>query len=219
MVPVTQTTLEPRQVVQYETVPQIQYQRQAYTETVPVTNYKTVTVDKGSYQLVWVPRPVQVQVPYTTYTQQTRYRDVAVQVNQQVARTYTQFVPQQTVQYVPQTQVAVHSPVGIAWQQPVYTTVPQTVSLPTFTLPGEPTVRQAAAPIHRPAPSPEHLQLPDAQPSRSAAADDWTTIRQRGAAQPDPQSSYNPPTARGAGGAPSAATVWQSQLENLAVVR
>ena len=38
---------------------------------VPVTTYRPVTVDRGSYQMVWIPRPVTQMVPQTSW--QTRY--------------------------------------------------------------------------------------------------------------------------------------------------
>lgn len=41
------------------------------TTQVPVTTYRTVTVDRGSYQRVWVPRLVTQRVPQTTYQTRT----------------------------------------------------------------------------------------------------------------------------------------------------
>ena len=41
------------------------------TTQVPVTTYRTVTVDQGSYQRVWVPRLVTQRVPQTTYQNRT----------------------------------------------------------------------------------------------------------------------------------------------------
>lgn len=41
------------------------------TTQVPVTTYRTVTVDQGSYQRVWVPRLVTQRVPQTTYQART----------------------------------------------------------------------------------------------------------------------------------------------------
>ncbi|MEZ6041095.1 MAG: hypothetical protein R3C20_11350 [Planctomycetaceae bacterium] len=37
---------------------------------VPVTTYRPVTVDRGSYQMVWVPRPVTQMMPQTSWTTQ-----------------------------------------------------------------------------------------------------------------------------------------------------
>jgi hypothetical protein len=39
---------------------------------VPITTYRPVTVDRGSYQMVWVPRPVTEMVPHTSW--QTQYQ-------------------------------------------------------------------------------------------------------------------------------------------------
>ncbi|MFK7821327.1 MAG: hypothetical protein AB8G99_21610 [Planctomycetaceae bacterium] len=41
------------------------------TTQVPVTTYRNVTVDMGSYQRVWVPRLVTQRVPQTTYQSRT----------------------------------------------------------------------------------------------------------------------------------------------------
>jgi hypothetical protein len=41
------------------------------TTQVPVTTYRTVTVDRGSYQRVWVPNIVTQRVPQTTYQNRT----------------------------------------------------------------------------------------------------------------------------------------------------
>ena len=65
-------------------VPQTEIRRQAYIEHVPVTTYEEVT------QTVYVPRQVTRTVPRTVMTQQTRYRDVAVQ---SYRPTLTQFAP------------------------------------------------------------------------------------------------------------------------------
>lgn len=203
MRPVMQTTLQPQQVVTYQQVPQIQYQRQAYVE----------------------------QVPVTVYQPQVRYRDVAVQVNQVVAQTQTQMIPRQTVQYVPETRMIGMQPGGsqiVGWQtgytgmagmqygipqygmQTYYGTqfgygvspygVPMSASLPAFTLPGEP-VPEAAG-LDRLAPQPQDAQTPGVDSN-------WSTIKQRTALEPADNTSYLP-SSRGHI-IPTAATVWSSR--------
>lgn len=206
--PMVQTMLQPQQVISYQTVPQIQYQRQTYVENVPVVSYQNVTVDEGGYQMVWVPRPVQKQVAQTVLQPQVRYRDVAVQVNQQVAQVHTQLVPQQTLSYVPQTvQVGTQYTAQpmIGWQPggvPVmgaYPAVPVTSALPSYA-----PVPSSAGSINRLVPQPQSTD-----PTPGAGSDHWSTIRQR-------QGSAAPITTSGL---PSAAAVWQSQLQTGAVAR
>jgi hypothetical protein len=56
----------------------IQYQQQAIVRQVPVTTFQNLTVDRGSYQTVWVPRPVTQQIAQTTIQSQVNYHTVAV---------------------------------------------------------------------------------------------------------------------------------------------
>ena len=76
----------------------VQYQRQAQVQQVPVTSYRNVTVDRGSYQMVWVPRPVTQQVAQTTLQNHVSYRTVAVPVERQT--TSVTYVPSSTSQVV-----------------------------------------------------------------------------------------------------------------------
>lgn len=87
------TTYVPCTTTTMETVPRIVTRRQAYTTTVPVTTYTNVVVDEGSYQQIWVPKMVTKSVPQTSYQQQVQYKDVAVQVNDQVPVVTTRYVP------------------------------------------------------------------------------------------------------------------------------
>ena len=202
--PMMQTTLQPQQVITYQTVPQVQYQRQTYVENVPVVSYQNVTVDEGGYQMVWVPRPVQKQVAQTVLQPQVRYRDVAVQVNQQVAQVQTQLVPQQTLSYVPQTMQVGTQYMGtqiIGWQPggvPVigaYPAVPMTSALP-----GMAPIPDSAGTVNRLVPQPQSAEMP--------AGDQWSTIRQRQGTAPVNTSAI-----------PSAAAVWQSQLQTGVMAR
>lgn len=101
VVPTVQTTMVPKSVITYRNVPQTVNCRVPYTESVPVTTYRSVMVDEGGYQQVWVPKMVSRQVPQTSYQQQTRYRDVSYQVNRRVAERTIQYVPRQRVIYRP----------------------------------------------------------------------------------------------------------------------
>jgi hypothetical protein len=49
------------------------------TTQVPVTTYRNVTVDMGSYQRVWVPRLVTQRVPQTTYQSRTVWMNQGAQ--------------------------------------------------------------------------------------------------------------------------------------------
>ena len=95
--PVIETQMIPQQVMTYRNEVVTQYRQEAITQNVPVTTYQNVTVDEGSYQMVYVPKPVTKQVPQVVYQPQTVLRSVPYQVTQQVPQIVTQMVPQQVV--------------------------------------------------------------------------------------------------------------------------
>lgn len=97
---VVQTHLRPQQVTVLRPVTETHVRQEVYTERVPVTTTKTVTVDEGGYQMVWVPKPVTKQIAETTCVTQQRTRAVPYQVSRMVPQTVTQMVPVQTVQHV-----------------------------------------------------------------------------------------------------------------------
>lgn len=70
--------------VSWQNVSRLEYRLQPQTQTIPVTRHRTVTVDEGSWQKIWVPKVVAKQVPETVYQQQTVYQQVPYQVTQQV---------------------------------------------------------------------------------------------------------------------------------------
>lgn len=202
--PVVQTQYRQEQVVTYRDVPTIQHRREAFIEQVPVTAYERVT------ETVYVPQQVTKMVPRTVLQPQTRYRDVAYQVNQRVAETQTRLVPQQTVSYVPEVRQAAScagsfgptsyippaAPAAAIPTMPPITVSPGRVSEnPAFT-PG----RVSENPAYTPVP-----QYPDVPTTNTS----WQTIAPRA------QSNLAPPSpARGAfRPAPSAAAVWQSRFE------
>jgi hypothetical protein len=103
MVPQTQVV----PVTTYRDEVRTEYRTQAEQQTIPVTQYKTVAVDEGGYQQVWVPRVVHKQVPETVYQQRTVYRQVPHQVTQRVPQvsyqTQTTMIPRTVSRVVPQT--------------------------------------------------------------------------------------------------------------------
>lgn len=95
--PVIETQMIPQQVTTYRTEVSTQYRQEAFTQIVPVTTYRDVIVDEGSYQTVYVPKHVIKRIPQVSYQQQTVYRNVPYQVTQQVPQVITQMVPRQIV--------------------------------------------------------------------------------------------------------------------------
>ena len=97
--PVVETQMIPQQVTAYRNEVVTQYRQEAVTQNVPVTTYRDVVVDEGSYQTVYVPKQVTRRIPQVTYQQQVAYRSVPYQVTRQVPQVSTQMVPQQQVRY------------------------------------------------------------------------------------------------------------------------
>ncbi|MFG0335847.1 MAG: hypothetical protein ACF8TS_21010 [Maioricimonas sp. JB049] len=229
--PLVETQYRQQQVVKYQEVPQLEYRREAYVESVPVTTYRQETVDEGSYQMVWVPRPVTRAVPQTVYQQQTKYRDVAYQTTRRVAKVETQLIPQQHVRYVPEVrQVGVaagstYSAFGTtAYVAPTYAPAPITAAVPpvvappvttTVQAPPLPAARSYSVP-QRTAAVPEYsTPLPDYSPSAApapAASDEWMQVPSRNAQAPAQAEPVRTPGAQSRfSPAPSAASVWMSQ--------
>lgn len=123
--PVVETSYRPEQYVAERQVTQLECQAEPFAETVPVTSYKTVTVDEGKYEMVWVPKMVTRSVPETRYEQRTGYRMVPRQVTRSVPELRTRLVPQQTVRYVPE---QTHMTVAVPYAAPVTATAPWPVS-------------------------------------------------------------------------------------------
>ena len=99
--PVIETQMVPQQVTTYRNEVVTQYRQEAVTQTVPVTTYRDVVVDEGSYQTVYVPKQVAKRIPQVSYQQQVAYRNVPVQSVRQVPQVVTQMVPQQVVRQQP----------------------------------------------------------------------------------------------------------------------
>ena len=95
--PQIETQMVPQQVTTYRNEVVTQYRQEAVTQSVPVTTYRDVIVDEGSYQTVYVPKQIAKRIPEVTYQQQTAYRSVPFQVTRQVPQVTTQLVPRQVV--------------------------------------------------------------------------------------------------------------------------
>lgn len=195
--PVVQTQLRAEQTTVLRNVTESHIRCETYVENVPVTTTQTVTVDEGSYQLVWVPKPTTKQVARTVMVPQSRTRAVPYQVTRTVPQTVTRVVPYQTVQHV--TEVV---PGPIVWMPQ------QLVAAPAIT----------ALPIVSAAPT------PSAVPATQAADGGWQTVpaRPRTAATPAPEPAATPvpppqdspprqTSGRFAPALPSAATVWNAR--------
>lgn len=182
-------------IVSSQAIPQIHYQRQAVIQQIPVTSYQQVTVDEGSYQMVWVPRPVTRTIAQTVLQPQIAYRDVAVQTHQIITQVQPPLTSPMVVYSAPQMPV-------LGWGVQSGLT-----AAPTF-VPGVPTI--ASQPIERPTPHPDYLTTPPA--AAAPGTGDWQTIPQRQSPAPAEQT---PP----GGQTPTAARVWQSQLHSNTVTR
>lgn len=93
---VPQTTYVPQSQVSYRDVVETHLRHETVAQQVPVTRYRQVTVDEGSYQTVWVPRVVTKQIPETTYESRLSTRAVPYQVTRRIPEVTTQMVPVQT---------------------------------------------------------------------------------------------------------------------------
>lgn len=236
--PVVETQYRQEQTVTYEDVTQTQYRQEAFTETVPVTTYRNVTVDEGGYQQVWVPKLVTKHVPQTSYQQRQAYRTVPYQVSHRVPRVSTRTVPYQSVRYVTQqyqtamtvpacntcapygtNAVSLAPPIGATAYAPIYS--PPLATLPPLTIPPHRVSQATNIPPLAPIPD-RHFS----GASANNAYDEWTTIESRSATRRDRYDDYdsdsyrvghNSPGKRWSQQsrqfvpAPSAATVWRSQ--------
>jgi len=73
------------QRIAYRDIQRQEYRQQAYWQNVPVTRRRKVAVDRGRYQMVWVPKMVVQDISETHYESRIRYRTVAIPVTQRVA--------------------------------------------------------------------------------------------------------------------------------------
>ncbi len=215
---VVQTQLRPQSVTVLQPVTETHVRQEVYTERVPVTTTKTVTVDEGGYQMVWVPKPVTKQIAQTTCVTQQKTRAVPYQVTRVVPQTVTRMVPVQTVQHVtelvPTAMVAAPAPVmGCNTCATGHALAPHFHGMAM--VPTLPISSTALTPIPS---APQTAQGPSA-----GTLGDWQSVPGRSAA-PTPRSSSAPvpmptdeppqlPTPKTSGrfkSAPSAAVVWSA---------
>ncbi len=219
MQPVVSTTQRRELYTAYRDVPQVEYRRVAQQEQVPVTSYKTVTADEGSYQRVWVPKVVSRQVPETRYQQRTTWKTVPYQTTRRVAEVRSRNVPQRTVQYVPQaTRTAACYP-GFGY-------APTTAYAAALAAPARTTATPYLPPRTTPEPQLATQPVPDPRFLETPGVDDdgWTSVAARNrstqtakrTAEPhsDLFSPLTKPTrtsSRPRQSTPSAAAVWRSR--------
>lgn len=197
--PVVETQMVPQQVTTFRNEVVTQYRTEAITQNVPVTTYRDVVVDEGSYQTVYVPKQVTKRIPQVTYQQQIGYRSVPVQVTRQVPQVVTQMVAQPVVRTQAYSFPTAASPVvacgpcgGMAFvPTPIYQAVPTlsqstlgrpaVASNPVTMLPLTSASTSADSPLADaksysvPVPDPKFLESPGAV----AARDSWTTVGSR----------------------------------------
>ena len=197
--PVVETQMIPQQVTTYRNEVVTQYRQEAVTQNVPVTTYRDMVVDEGSYQTVYVPKQVTKRIPQIGYQQQVAYRSVPYQVIRQVPQVVTQMVPQQVTRYQPYSYQTIQAAPfvasacdpcgGTAFAPPaMYSTAP-VVTQPylstrpigpnpvTMLPPTSTTLSSTAAaestPHNSPVPDPKFLDSP------GAAQDSWTKVGSR----------------------------------------
>lgn len=201
VVPQTQTILQPQTITvpqtTYRDVVRTEYRTQAELQQTPVTRYRTVAVDEGAFQQVWVSRVVQKQVPETVMEQRTVYKSMPYQVTQRIPET-TYVTQTQMVPRIVQTPVstcdpcrtgAMSSPV-LGWNTysptmisspigapvPAYPTMvgamPSTGYVSTLGREAEPLRSAINQPLDMagPVPDPKFLDTP------RAASNDWTPV-------------------------------------------
>ncbi len=197
--PVVGTQMVPQQVTTFRNEVVTQYRQEAITQNVPVTTFRDVVVDEGSYQTVYVPKQVAKRIPQVSYQQQVVYRSVPYQVTRQVPQVVTQMVAQPVVRTQAYAFPTAVSPVvacgpcgGLVYAPtPIYQAVPTlsqsalgrpaVASNPVTMLPltsaSNSTDSQLAdaKSYSVPVPDPKFLESPGAM----AARESWTTVGSR----------------------------------------
>lgn len=225
--PVVSTHMQTRQVTTYRDVAETQYCQKQVVENVPVTTCKNVTVDEGSYQMVWVPKQVTKQVAQTTYQQQVKTVSVPVQTVRRVPQISTQMVPVQTVQYVNET-VPIQM-TAFAGSCDTCATggsyMSQSFSSQSYVSPVVPVPSYQPAPysssaiptmpaITIPPSQSNQIPIPGAQaiyPSRTSMNTHEETVPARGVPTPRDDAAPSPRKTSMFQGVPSAASAWQRQ--------
>jgi len=199
-----QTQLVPQQVTTFRNEVVTQYRQEAFTQNVPVTTYRDVVVDEGSYQTVYVPKQVTKRIPQVSYQQQVAYRSVPYQVTRQVPQVVTQMVAQPIVRAQPYATAVAPIPVapvavvpcgpcgGVTFAPvPIYQTVP-TISQSTLVRPVIATNPVTMLPVTSMSALPEAAEstshtvpVPDPKflDSPGASRESWTTVGSRSGGQ------------------------------------
>ncbi|HUG92555.1 MAG TPA: hypothetical protein VML55_17075 [Planctomycetaceae bacterium] len=206
--PVVETRLRAEPALTVRAEPRLGYRSEAQLTSTPVTTVRSVIVDEGQYQTVWVPRPVTRQIAETTWQPQVSYRSVPFVYSEPVAQLSTRLVPEQTLRYVPHTQLVRG---GVVYVPQTVVAIP--IASPAAALAGSlpPAVQAAGA----------GAPIPDPAFARAGGGSEWTTISSRpasGVISPVSLSSgleYDPlpvqsPGPQASVKAPSAAVVWQT---------
>lgn len=211
--PVYETQYRQQQVMTYQDVVRTQVRREQQVVSVPVTTTRQVTVDAGSYQMVWVPKVETRNIQETVVQQQVQYRDVPYQVVERIPQMQTQVIPQQTVRYVPEYRT-VYMNSGAIYG---------TAAVPTPVVAAEPTAASTAASAPQTAAAAPQTSVaqPETAPAAQTAQGKWKQIPQRQAANPEIQmQSFEvsaEPTPQNfiapvRNSIPTAARAWQSGL-------
>ena len=203
--PVIETEMVPQQVTTFRNEVVTQYRQEAVTQNVPVTTYRDIVVDEGSYQTVYVPKQVTKRIPQVSYQQQVAYRQVPVQTTRQVPQVVTQMVPRQVVRQQPYCQTAQVTPMYVApiaaarcgpcgttafAPAPIYQSVPtvgqsvyggQVIAAPIHSNPVTmlpPTSTTTSSVSFPTAAEPHSAPVPDPKflDSPGAARESWTTV-------------------------------------------
>jgi hypothetical protein len=203
--PVVSTQLRAQQITTFRDVTETQVCHKQVVENIPVTTCKSVTVDEGGYQMVWVPKPVTKQVSQTTVRQQVK--TVAVQyVNETVPVQMTAMASTcdtcgngQTVgmqMFAPQ--MGAIAPI---YQPAQYQPAPyQSALIPTMPAIAVPSYQSAEAPTLR-------AQSPSAPVPNSYEE----TVPARSVPTPRDEATSAPRKTSMFRGVPSAAAAWQRQ--------
>lgn len=201
--PTLQTSFRQENVLTYQDVTRVGVRQETHVESVPITQFDQVTVDEGSYQTVWVPRPVTRTVARTTLQPRLAQRTVPYVYTERVPQLATRLVPQQTVQL---------SPPSI-----VLNAVPASTVLRPAAVIGPAVVLQAPVPVISSAPMPQapltasegwtKLASPGGQPQSSPTGGSGVELQSPLVPDPlpVPEIGYDDSVT-----APSAARVWQS---------
>ena len=206
--PTIETSFRQENVLTYQDVARVGLRQETRVEGVPVTTFEQVTLDEGSYQMVWVPRPVTRTIARTTLQPRLTQRTIPY--------TYTERVPQIAARLVPQQTVLV-APRSLLLSTTAPTTVLRstTVLSPAFVMrPVHPVISSAPLPGASMTASEGWTKVPSPVAQEPAGATNSSGVELQSPIVPDPlpipEVGYDDSVP-----APSAARVWQSTLRTV----